>query len=172
MNREDLVTVGAIIAPHGIHGEVKVELLTDFPERIYQLKEVYLISAQAITGPYGVKRARLASDKAIIALEGITNPEAASTLRGYELAVTLDQTVTLPAGHYYYFQLVGLKVYSVENDKCLGVLTEILPLPANDVYVVRSEDGSEVLLPATREVVREIDLENGHMKVNLLPGLR
>ena len=55
MNREDLITVGVITAPHGVRGEVKVMLLTDFPQRVYRLKSVYLISAQAVTGSYGVK---------------------------------------------------------------------------------------------------------------------
>ncbi|MGI6597671.1 MAG: ribosome maturation factor RimM [bacterium] len=170
MNREDLITVGVITAPHGVRGEVKVMLLTDFPQRVYRLKSVYLISAQAVTGSYGVRGARLAGDQAIIALEGIDSPEEASRLTGCELAVTLDQAVTLPEGHYFYFQLVGLEVYSLEGER-LGVLTEILPLPANDVYVVRSEAGAEILLPATREVVRAIDLEAGCMTVFLLPGL-
>jgi 16S rRNA processing protein RimM len=156
---------------HGIRGQLKVALLTDFPERIYQLKEVYLVSGEKVIGPHYVKDARLADKRAIIALEGIIDPEAAKTMRGYELAVTRDQAVPLPEGHYYYFQLVGLKVYSLEGE-CLGELTQVLPLPANDVYVVQSENGSEILLPATREVVREIDLESGRMRVNLLPGLR
>ena len=83
----------------------------------------------------------------------------------------MDKAVTLPEGHYFYFELEGLEVYTVTGER-LGILAEVLPLPANDIYVVHTEADGEILLPATREVVQEIDLEAGRMKVNLLPGLR
>ncbi|MGI6129817.1 MAG: ribosome maturation factor RimM [bacterium] len=171
MNRDHLVSIGQIVSAHGVQGEMKVELFTDFPERIHRLKDVYTVGKNRIMGPYQVLGARLAANRAIVALEGITSPEAAGALRGLELAVTKDQVVSLPEGHYYYFQLVGLDVYS-DNDEYLGVLTRVLPFPANDVYVVRTVEQNEILLPATREVVRQIDLEAGQMVVHLLPGLR
>ena len=171
MNRDDFITIGRIASAHGLQGEMKLDLFTDFPERIYKLKDVYMVSADQVLGPYQVRSARLAGSRAIIALEGITSPEAVKARRGLELAVTKDQVFPLPEGHYYYFQLVGLDVYS-ESGEHLGVLKEVLPLPANDVYVVQAADGAEILLPATREVVRQIDLDAGRMVVHLLPGLR
>ncbi|NLG86529.1 MAG: 16S rRNA processing protein RimM [Firmicutes bacterium] len=170
MNRDDLITIGQIASAHGVQGEMKLDLFTDFPERIYRLKDVYMVLADQVIGPYQVRGARLTGNRAIIALEGITSPETVKAYRGWELAITKDQVVPLPEGHYYYFQLVGLDVYS-ETGEYLGILKEVLPLPANDVYVVQTADKVEILLPATREVVRRIDLEAGRMVVHLLPGL-
>jgi 16S rRNA processing protein RimM len=171
MNRDHLVTIGQIVSAHGVQGEMKVELFTDFPKRIYRLKDVYTVAKNRVMGPYQLRSARLAGSRAIIALEGITSPETAKAQCGLELAITKDQVMPLPEGHYYYFQLVGLDVYS-DKDEYLGVLTQVLPLPANDVYVVQTADQNEILLPATREVVRQIDLDTGRMVVHLLPGLR
>ncbi|HKM40239.1 MAG TPA: ribosome maturation factor RimM [bacterium] len=171
MNRDNLITVGVITSAHGVGGELKVKLLTDYPERIHRLKQVVLISDRMKkTEPRIVATARLAHDRAIIALKGVKNREQAQRLIGYELAVAMDEAVTLPEGHYFYFQLEGLQVYTLQG-KYIGILKQVIPLPANDVYVVESISGSEILLPATREVVRKIDLELGYMEIHLLPGL-
>ncbi|MDK2925876.1 MAG: rRNA processing protein RimM [Bacillota bacterium] len=166
-----MVTIGQVTSAHGVRGEMKLALLTDFPERVRRLKRVYLVSGEEVRGPYAVTRARLAGPKAIIKLEGIDTREAAKALSRWEVAVTKDDVVELPPGHYYYFQLVGLPVYTTEGEY-LGKVSEIIDLPSNDVYVVRNDAGQEVLLPATREVVKEINLEDKYLKVHLIPGLR
>ncbi|NMA55009.1 MAG: 16S rRNA processing protein RimM [Firmicutes bacterium] len=171
MNKENLITVGIVTSPHGVRGNLKLKLLTDFPERVYRLDDVYLLSDQSVTGPYTVAQARLIPDGALLKLDEIDSREQAKCLVGSEVCVTLDKAVTLPEGHYFYFELEGLEVYTVTGER-LGILAEVLPLPANDIYVVHTEADGEILLPATREVVQEIDLEAGRMKVNLLPGLR
>jgi len=171
MNRDKLITIGQITSAHGVRGDMKLALLTDFPERVRRLKRVYLILGEEVRGPYEVTRARLAGSKAIIKLEGIETREAAKALGKWEVAVTKDDVVELPPGHYYYFQIVGLPVYTIEGEY-LGKVEEIIDLPSNDVYVVKNEAGEEILLPATREVVKEINLEDKYLKVHLIPGLR
>ncbi|MDI3538133.1 MAG: rRNA processing protein RimM [Bacillota bacterium] len=171
MNRDELVTIGQVTSAHGVRGEMNLALLTDFPERVRRLKRVYLVLGEEVRGPYAVTRARLAGSKAIIKLEGIDTREAAKALGKWEVAVTKDDVVELPPGHYYYFQLVGLPVYTTEGEN-LGNVVEIIDLPSNDVYVVKNDAGQEILLPATHEVVREINLEDKYLKVYLIPGLR
>lgn len=171
MNRRDLVTVGQVTSAHGVRGELNLALLTDFPERVRRLKEVYLLAAQNVQGPYEVERARLAGGRAILKLGTIDTREAAQALKGWEVAVPKGEAVKLPPGHYYYFQVVGLPVYSTAGEY-LGRVSRIIDLPSNDVYVVEDETGRELLLPATHEVVKKIDLPGQRIEVELLPGLR
>lgn len=170
INRNDLVSVGKITSPHGVRGEVKVALLTDFPERIYRLQKIYLVRDQEVRGPYTVAGARLSSGKAILKFAETGDRDAATELKGWEVAVTKSEAVELPPGHYYHFQLVGLPVYTLKGEY-LGRVSEIINLPANDVYAVKKETGEELLLPATHEVVTEVNLEEKYLRVNLLPGL-
>ncbi|NLY49552.1 MAG: 16S rRNA processing protein RimM [Firmicutes bacterium] len=171
MSRADYVTVAKVMSAHGVRGEFKLLLLTDFPERIRKLKKVYLIQGEEVRGPYTVASARLAADKAILRLQEISSREEAAALKGWEVAVVKSEAVKLPPGHYYHFQLIGLPVYTEEGEY-LGKVSRVIDLPSNDVYVVTDASGEEVLLPATREIVQEINLEKQCMRVKLLPGLR
>ncbi|MDQ7840109.1 MAG: ribosome maturation factor RimM [bacterium] len=164
----DLVTVGRVVRPHGLRGEVRVRLETDFPQRFERLREVYLIRAgrvevAEITGRRPFKEGLL------LTIHGIGDLEAAEGLRGAEIAVPRDAVVPLEEGAFYVFEIVGLRVRT-EEGRMLGTVAEVIRAPANDVYVVRGEAG-EILLPATREVVRRIDPASGEMVVALLPGL-
>jgi 16S rRNA processing protein RimM len=87
------------------------------------------------------------------------------------VAVRLGDLGPLPDGVYYHWEIIGLRVETEEGES-LGSLGQILSTGANDVYVVRTPDGSELLLPAIAEVIRKVDLESGRMMVHLLPGLR
>ena len=167
-----LITIGKVTAPQGVAGEIRVLPLTDFPERFRQLKKVYL------TGK-GTEEPRLLSVAAvryhkkfvILKIEGVESREEAEKLRNCYLKVKPSEVVPLPPGHYYPFQIIGLRVKTMEGE-ALGEVVEILTPGSNDVYVVQDREGNEILLPALKEVVREIDLESGVMRVELLEGLR
>lgn len=105
----------------------------------------------------------------MIKLAGIEDRTAAEQLRGALLQVPLEQAVSLPPGSYYWHQILGLQVIE-RGGRVLGTVNEILTTGSNDVYVVRSGE-RELLLPAIRDVIREIDLERGVIVVELLPGL-
>lgn len=105
----------------------------------------------------------------MIKLAGIEDRTAAEQLRGALLQVPLEQAVRLPPGSYYWHQILGLQVIE-RGGRVLGTVREILTTGSNDVYVVRSDE-RELLLPAIRDVIREIDLERGVIVVELLPGL-
>jgi 16S rRNA processing protein RimM len=92
-------------------------------------------------------------------------------MRGVLLTVPEDDIAALPQGTYYHFQLIDMQVVS-DEDELLGVIVEILDTSANDVYVVRGETAPDLLIPAIREVVLDVDVEVGRMLVHLVPGLR
>src|SRR5690554_4604612 len=107
----------------------------------------------------------------LVKLEGLDDRDSAQALRGALLQVARDAVHPLPPGEYYVFEIVGLAVYD-ETGRHLGVVADVLETRANDVYVVDRADGQgELLLPAIRDVILRIDLEQGRMDVRLLPGL-
>jgi 16S rRNA processing protein RimM len=156
------------VRPHGVRGEVVVEVLTDFPERLAQLKRVYLGDEQNAT-PATVRSCRGNGDTVLMAFEDFPDRTAVEALRDQLVQVPLAEAAPLPEDTYYPHQLVGLDVVTTSGDD-LGRLSDVLFTPANDVYVVTGPRG-EVLLPAIRQVIKQIDLAAGRMVVELIPGL-
>ena len=164
--------LGRVLRPHGVRGEVRVEVLTAYPERIVPGRRVFVgpdpqdpRSATAHT----VTRSRKHQDMLILQFEGIGDRAAADALRGQFVMVTLDNAVPLEEGEFYLFQLIGLAVYTDEGDH-LGRITDVIETGANDVYVVRGPRG-EVLLPAIDECILELDIQGGKVTVHLMDGL-
>ena len=156
--------VGRILAPWGIRGEVKVEVLTDFPERFAPGKAVYLD-----TGPLEIERCRYYKHHLILKLVTVDSIEAAEKLRGQALTIPSSELHPLPEGQYYTFQLIGLKVVTTEG-QTLGHVTDIMSTGSNDVYIVAGKRG-EILIPAIEDVVKSIDLKKGKMVVEAIEGL-
>lgn len=163
----EYLIVGEIVAPFGHRGEVKVLLDTDFPELV--LDAVYLY-----VGEPPVRRtvewARPHQGMVRLKLAGCDDRRAAEALRGAWLQVRTAEAPLPGEGEYYYYQLIGLRVYS-DAAEDLGQVEEVLPTGSNEVLVVRGPQG-ELLLPMTAEVVLAIDLDAGCMRVHLLEGLR
>jgi 16S rRNA processing protein RimM len=166
-NKISHLVIGRVIAPRGVRGELRVQIETDSPERFYGLRKVFL--GEQLT-PFEVHRARLHEGQALLQLKGIEDRNAAEQWRGALVYVALTDAIPLEENEYYYYQIEGLKVVTVEGE-VLGTVTEIIPTGANDVYVVQGEEG-EILLPAIEEVIVEVNLEEGILRVKLLEGLR
>jgi 16S rRNA processing protein RimM len=162
-----LLAVGRVLRPHGVRGEMVLEVLTDFPERLAENETVYLGEAAA---PRLLRRVRFHRSRLLIELEDCLTLEAAEALRGQLVQIKEAQVAPLPPGRYYQHQIIGLEVIADTGEE-LGKVTEILETGANDVYVVTGA-GGEVLLPALRSVVLEIDLAAHRMRVHLPEGLR
>lgn len=156
--------VGRILTPWGIRGEVKVEVLTDFPERFAPRKIVYLNNR-----PLEIERCHPHKQHMVVKLATIDNIEAAENLRGQELTIPGSELHALPEGQYYTFQLIGLKVVTTEG-KTLGRVTDIMLTASNDVYIVEGKPG-EILIPAIEDVVKSIDLKKGKMVIEAIDGL-
>ncbi len=155
------LTVGKLNRAHGLRGELVMEVLTGFPERLVPGRKVYLGEAHT----QGVIRSvRSFTRGVLIAFEGIETPETAREYTNQYVYVRSDELPRLPTGEYYHHQLLGLNVVDPDGNP-MGRLTEILETGANDVYVVEREDGTELLLPATEEVVLSIDLDARQIRV-------
>ena len=157
------VCVGRVVGVHGLKGEIKVEALTDFPDRFEAGASLWLDGA-----PVRVELSRAQAKLFYLKLAGVDDRDAAEALRGHELLVPEARSLDEP-DLYYEHDLIGLRVED-ESGAALGRLAEILRTGANDVYVVRGDRG-ELLLPALADVIREVDIGAGRMGVALAPGL-
>lgn len=162
---DDLVAVGVIVAPWGIRGDLKVRLMTDYPERF--VRGHFVIGGNT---RYRVSGSRqLSGDMAVVTLEGVSTRDAAEALRDVILNVLESDLPDLEDDTYYYHQIVGLRAVD-ESGKEIGTVSDIIATGANDVYVVDTPDG-ELMLPAIEDVVKLIDIAAGRMVVEVLPGL-
>jgi len=150
--------VARIVKPHGIRGELWLEMLGGGPERLGPGTKV-----RCGQGLLEVEGVRLADQRVLCRLSGIADRDAAAAIAGAYLEVGSKAVRKLPAGEYFHFQLVGLRVLD-ESGEQRGELTEVESYPANDVYVVRGT-GGEVRVPAVREAVLGVDLEAGSITV-------
>lgn len=160
------LVIGRIRAPHGVRGELRVQVLTDLRDRFSPQFEVWFGDPPE---RHVVQRARFDKDDVLLKFEGLDDRNSVEHFRGFDLLASADLAVPLPANSYLVRDIVGLEVWTDAGDN-LGKIAEVLSLPANDVYVVDSPQG-EILLPAIADVVLNVDVSAGRMTVHLLPGL-
>jgi 16S rRNA processing protein RimM len=165
------LAIGRIIAPHGIRGEVKVEVLTDFPERFKPGVHVFLGAGTEDPEARPAKMAAARPHKGgfLVKLDIVPDRNAAELVRNRYLLIPAADAMPLGAHENYLHDLIGLKVETIDGQH-LGELREVLFTNANDVYVVRGPAG-EVLLPAIRDVVLRVDVPARRMVVALPEGL-
>jgi 16S rRNA processing protein RimM len=164
---EDWAAIGTIAGAFGLHGDLKVQPLTDFPERFEHTSTVYVGTARAARR---VTSARLHGRLVILHLEGIETATDAAKLRGQQLAIPAGELVALPRDSYYLHDLIGLRVLHVDGTP-LGAVADVITGGGNDLFVVRTPQGGEVLLPAVKEFVRSVDLADGVIRIAPIPGL-
>lgn len=161
--------VGVITSPHGVQGEVKVFPTTDDPKRFKRLKEV-ILTLRTEERKAEIEQVKFLKQMVILKLRGVDSRDEAEKLRQCSLYVPREQAVLLQKDEYFIADLLGMKVLD-EEEKELGLLQDVLQTGANDVYVIRMTDGRELLLPAIRECILEVRVEEGFMKVHVLEGL-
>jgi 16S rRNA processing protein RimM len=161
------LAVGKLGRTYGIKGEMFMDVLTDFPER---LKPGMTLYAGQNNQPLKLCSLRPHGGKTLVAFEGASTREQAQQLVNQVVKVRAEGLPDLPEGEYYHHQLLGLRVFADDGQE-LGRLEQILETGANEVYLVRAPDGQELLLPAIDEVILAIDLDKGEVHVHLLPGL-
>ena len=161
--------IGEIVAPFGLKGEMKVRLETDFPDRFAKLKRICVRPLSGEPRLYDVEGTRLHKGQILLRLRGIDVIEKAETLRNSFVQVRVRDAVRLPADEYYIHDLLGCEIVT-DNGRILGTLQNILRGGANDVYVI-GEGKDEILLPAIKDVVRDVDLTARRIVVSPTPGL-
>lgn len=166
---EERFQVGVITSTHGVRGEVKVYPTTDDPKRFKRLKEVILDTGkeQLILEIEGVK---FFKQFVILKFKGFDNINDIEKYRQKSLYVTRANAVRLRKDEYFIADLMGLTVID-EEDKEIGVLKDVMETGANDVYEITMNDGRELLLPAIKQCVLEVNVEEGFIKVHILEGL-
>jgi 16S rRNA processing protein RimM len=167
---EDLLQVGVITTTHGVRGEVKVFPTTDDAGRFRKLKQVILDDGKE-KRELEIASVKFFKNLVILKFKGIDNINDVEKYRRATLWVTRENAVPLAENEYYIADLIGLNV-TTEDGEALGVISDVLQTGANDVYVVSKEGTEDLLLPAIKECIKQIDIENGTMRVYLMPGLR
>ena len=166
---EDLLQVGAITQTHGVRGEVKVFPTTDDVKRFKKLKEVILDTGKEKM-TLEIEGVKFFKQFVILKFKGFDNINDIERYKGKNLYVTRENAVKLKRDEYFIADLIGLEVYD-EDDQHLGMLTNVIETGANDVYEVKFEDGREVLFPAIKQCILDVDMENRKMKVHIMEGL-
>lgn len=156
--------VGRVVKPHGIRGEVTVEVLSDVPDRFAPGRSVWFGPRRLTVADVREHQGRM-----LVLFEEIPDRNAADDLRGATLEIPLEEAAPLSEGSFYAFQLEGLRVVD-EHGAPLGTLARVEPNPGNDLWIVDTGDG-EVMVPAVRQIVIDVDLEAGRITVAPPEGL-
>jgi 16S rRNA processing protein RimM len=146
---------------------VKCRIVTDFPKQRFRRGNTVLISGTPAT----IAGARINGETVLLRLAEVPDRNAAETLRGKEVTIRREDAVKLPAGEFFWHEVIGLSVVDATTQQVLGTVTDILETGANDVYVVRPEHGKEILVPAIKDVVLAIEPAEGRMVIAPLAGM-
>ncbi|MCR5282777.1 MAG: ribosome maturation factor RimM [Lachnospiraceae bacterium] len=165
----DYVCVGVLTKPHGVRGAVKVFPMTDDVRRFKKGQE-FLLKGKKQTLQVKVETVQFFKQMVILKFEGIDTPEEIETYREAELLVDKAHRVGLKKGEYFISDIIGLSVVSDEG-VTIGVVTDVLTTGANEVLVIRAEDGRELLFPSIKECILAIDPEAGKVTAHIMPGL-
>ncbi len=163
-----LIPIGKVTKQHGLKGELKILVLSDFPDRFKDISCVYALKDEK-TEKLTVAHCRNQKHLAFVKFEDIDTIARAKELIGYTLCIDENELHCLPQNSYYIHNLVGLTVFD-ESRKCIGKLKEVWQLPANDVFVVESID-KEMLFPVIEEAVKSISIEKKEIIVNSAFGV-
>ena len=164
------VIVGQIMSARGVKGEVKVLPLVDDPAFFSRIGRLWLDGADDGGEPRRIIRARPNKGHVLLQFEGVDTRTAAEALSGLKLSVPPSEMPPLEEGLYYHFELEGLRVQTDEG-AFLGILDHIMETGSNDVYVVRNPQGDELLIPATKEVIRAVNLAEKTITVSVMEGM-
>ncbi|MSQ23179.1 MAG: 16S rRNA processing protein RimM [Chloroflexi bacterium] len=166
MKSDGYIAVALATSPQGVQGELRCQLLTDFPERFNYTKRMF---AGDEYREVLVERARLHRGGVVLKLAGVNDRDAAALMVGSLFYVPETEAVRLPPGTFFWHQIIGLRVQT-QDGQDIGHVVEILATGSNDVYIVDA-GGREILIPATKEVVLSIDTQQGIMIVEIMEGL-
>ena len=165
---EQFLQVGVISSTHGIRGEVKVFPTTDDPMRFKKLKKVFLDTGRERL-EFEVQSVRFFKQFAIVKFKGIDNINDIEKYKGKGIFVPREDAVPLDEDEYYIADLIGMEVFT--EDGHFGVVKDVMETGANEVYIIESDEHGEVLIPAIRQCVLDVNVEEKKMKIRLMDGL-
>ena len=160
----DLLECGRLVNTHGVRGEVKIDPWCDSPALFEQLTQLYIMGR-----PYGLQSARPHKGFVLCKLEGIDSPEQAMALKNQ--TVWLDRSqVELEDGAYFIADIIGFEAYDRRTQAVIGVLQEIRPAPAADLYCIRNGE-TEILIPAVPAFVHKVDFAQKRIEFDTIQGM-
>lgn len=166
---EKQLQVGVISSTHGVRGEVKVFPTTDDVTRFRQLKKVYLDTGREML-PLEIQNVKFFKQFAILKFKGIDNINDIEKYRGKSLMIDREDAVDLDEDEYFIADMIGMKVYTEDGSE-FGTLKDVMETGANDVYIIDSLEHGEVLIPAIRECILDVDMDEDRMTIHLMEGL-
>ena len=162
--KSEFLEAGIIVNTHGVRGEVRIQPWADSPAFLTDFERLYIDGE-----PIKVLAARVNKNVVIAALEGVSDIDGAARLKGKTVFIDRDDA-RLPDGRHFVADLLGLRALDSETGELLGVVAEVLPLPSNNVYVIKGT--REILVPAVPEFVVETDVPGGYVKLRLIEGMQ
>ena len=156
---KDYLEIGQIVNTYGIKGFVKVVPFTDDITRFEKLKSVY-IDIKGNLKEFTIEEVKYSKNMVLIKFKEIPDINEAERYRNYYIKISREDAIKLPKDTYFIADLIGLEVYVKETNKLLGKVDDIFSTGSNDVYVIKDELGKQILLPGTKEVIKQIDIEN------------
>lgn len=164
--------VGKVVNTHGIKGEVRVLSITDFPEERYKPNSRLYLFLPNEKEPIEliVRSHRIHKQFHLLTFEGYDSIESVEQMKGGLLKISEDQLMPLDEGEYYFDEIIGCRVLTMEGEE-IGVIKEILTPGANDVWVVRGNKGKEILIPYIESVVKKVDVNEKIVLIEPMEGL-
>ncbi len=153
------IIIGKIGAAHGVRGDMKVYPLTDFPDRFNTIKKAFIDDKEI-----NIISTRYQNNFVVMKVKDVNSREEVARYTNKLLKINRSDVPPLNEGEYYSFDIIGLKVIN-QDDAVLGEIIEILKTGSNDVYITKTPEGKQLLIPALKKVVTEINIEDGFMKV-------
>ena len=167
--RQEYFEIGQIVNTFGIKGIVKVNPFTDDMHRYEELKNVIVVKNKENINMH-IEEVKFHKNQVLIKFKGIDDINMAEKYKGCYIKIKREDARKLPKDTYYIADLIGLDVYD-ENGKKLGILDDIYNNKVHDIYVVKDDLGKQILLPSTKEVIKQIDIDNNKIIVHLIDGL-
>lgn len=165
INNINNINIGKVTGTFGINGEIKVKILTDFPERFFEEKDFILQKENDLPEKIIIDNARYSGKYLIIKLNNFDNIEQSKKIIGALIQIPREKLKPLPDDSYYEFDIIGIHVYD-ENNNFIGTISEIINTPNNDVYVIK-KDKKEIAIPAFKKYILKIDIKNKIMMIKM-----
>jgi len=169
LNMQEYFEIGQIVNTSGLKGVVKINPFTDNVTKFESLKKIFIEKNKELI-EYEIQEVRYSKNQVLIKFKGIDSIEDAEKFRNCYIKIARKDEEELPEDTYYIVDLIGLEVY-LEDSTYIGIVVDVFPTGSNDVYVVKREGNTDLLLPAIKDVIKEIDIHSKKMIVNLIEGL-
>jgi len=160
--------VGIVLKPQGIKGEIKVKSISPDPERFYDLGHVYIDSETV--RKYIIENIRISGGFVFLKFSAVNSRNEAEELRGKEILVSQDQLIILDQGEYFVHDLIGCTVTD-EDGQLIGEVIDIMKQSSNDIYVIKDKQAKEHLIPAIRDVVKQVDVAGKKIIIHVIDGM-